>query len=472
MNAAREPTTSGGSDMAAERAPGDPRRRDSARTVAITALIGVRLSVPQRLRRLAVAGAAVLLALLLLFAGNSALWQQALAFIGIGSAATDDGANRYYLAVDVLWASVTLDGRSIRRPIIGTDPPLTLARGRHQIGWQAPPFESRSCGLSIPHVAADTCLVSGPLDFGPRLGQARLVALHESLASLAPAGRAAAVMTVQDALDAEPSGDIVRPGEAYLTRAGPVVATEPLRATLRLQLDTGDDPATRCQLTLTSAALVPCTIAGQDCRQFCALPFGLRIPEAGISPEAGRYDAWLVWGLVRETWDYTTLGGQPIARDQPLDDGPAVTADHVLLLALEWNHGAWFAVPLVTPGGGEYTAGSDAPTIAQAPVCAAALDLFAALQPVGAYTWLRISSGNSGVAGCVIVAGVGSPPTAATPGAAFEGDGAYYLERFGLLYALNVAAHRLHGDLPLGGPLQQQAARLILSGQAWPIAKA
>lgn len=442
----------------------------TARAQVRVASFAMRLSAPQRLRRLGVAGAAVLLALILLFAGNSALWQQALAVTGIGSFASGAGANRYYLAVDVLWASVTLDGHALHRPVIGSDPPLALARGRHRIGWQAPPFAPRICTLSVPHaVAGDTCPVSSALDFGPRWGQAHLVALHESLADLPPVGRTILVATVQNALDAEPVSDLVRPGETYFTRAGPATAKQSLRATLRLQLDTGDDPATRCQLTLTSAALVPCALDGQDCRQFCALPFGLRIPEAGIAPEAGRYDAWLVWGLVRSVWDYTTLSGQPVAMDQPIDADPGATADHILLLALEWSHGAWFAVPLVTPGGAEYAAESDTPAVAQDPACAAALDLLAALQPPDVHTWLRLRSGISSVAGCVIVAGVGLPPQAsATPGVAFEGNGAYYLERFGVLYALNVAAHRLHADLPLASPLQQRAAQLILSGGTWP----
>ena len=465
MSAAPDPIPDADDDAPADTASGDTPT--STRAVTRTPSFAERLSGPQRLRRVGVATAAVLLALILLFAGNSALWQQALAFAGLMSPAST-ATNRYYLAVDVLWATVTLDGRPLRRPIIGSDPPLALRPGRHQIGWQATPFESQICTLSVPHAAADTCPVSGLADFGPRWGHAHLVALHESLANLSRADRATVVTTVQDALDAEPSGDIVQPGEAYLTRAGPVRTGQPLRATLRLQLDTGDNPSTRCQLTLTSAALTPCVLAGQDCHQFCALPFDLRIPEAGIAPDAGRYDAWLVWGLVRAAWDYTTLAGQPVASDQPLDSGLAAGADHILLLALEWSHGAWFAVPLVTPGGAEYSAGSDTAAIAQDPVCAGALDHFAVLQPAESYTWLRVRSGVSNVAGCVIVDGVGSPPAArATPGVAFEGDGAYYLERFGILYALNVAAHRLHADLPLGGALQQQAAKLILSGGTW-----
>ncbi len=467
MSAAPDPTTSAADGATSDAEPGGPPA--AARAVASTLPFAARLSGPQRLRRVAVAGAAVLLALILLFAANSALWQQALAVAGIGSPSLR-AADRYYLAVDVLWASVTLDGRALRRPVIGSDPPLALAPGRHRIGWQAPPFLAQSCTLTVPRpTASDTCPVSGMLDFGPRWGHARLITLRESLASLPPVGRTILIATVQNALDAEPSGDIVRPGEAYVTRDGLVTTTQPLRATLRLQLDTGDDPATRCQLSLTSAALGPCVLDGQDCRQLCALPFGLRIPEAGIAPDAGRYDSWLVWALVRVTWDYTTLAGQPVATDQPLDADPGAAADHILLLALEWSHGAWFAVPLVTPGGAEYTAGSDAPTVAQDPACAAALDLLAALQPPDVHTWLRLRSGISSVAGCVIVAGVGSPPQAsATPGAAFEGNGAYYLERFGVLYALNVAAHRLHADLPLAGPLQRQAAQLILSGGSWP----
>lgn len=466
MSAAPDPMSDADGDAPAEIASGDAPA--SGRAVAGTLSFARRLSVPQRLRRLGVASAAVLLALIVLFAGDSALWQQALALAGLTSPASA-AANRYYLDAGVPWASVTLDGRPLRRPIIGSDPPLVLKPGHHRIGWQAPPFEPQGCTLSVPHAPADTCSVSGLSDFGPRWGKAHLVALHESLANLSPSQRTMVITTIQDALDAEPSGDMVQPGETYLTRAGPATAAQPLHATLRLQLDTGDDPGTRCQLGLTSAALTPCVLGGQDCRQFCALPFDLRIPEAGIAPDAGPYDAWLVWGLVRAAWDYTTLAGQPVARNQPLDDGSATGADHILLLALAWSHGAWFAVPQVTPGGAEYSAGSDTASVAQDPVCAGALDRFAALLPVESYTWLRVRSGVSDVAGCVIVDGVGSPPQArATPGVAFEGDGAYYLERFGILYALNVAAHRLHADLPLGSALQQQAAQLILSGGTWP----
>src|SRR5215470_5940680 len=81
------------------------RSLSAARATVSVVLFASRPSAPQRLRRLGVAGTAVLLALILLFAGNSALWQQALAVTGIGSSAARVSANRYYLAVDVLWAS-------------------------------------------------------------------------------------------------------------------------------------------------------------------------------------------------------------------------------------------------------------------------------------------------------------------------------------------------------------------------------
>src|SRR5258706_3979986 len=187
--------------------------------------LGPRLSPRARLRRLAISMAAVLLALLVVFAGLPALRQDALALL-IAPTPTPTlrslpGADTFYFRTTPPWVTVLVDGRPLDRvPVVDEQPapsppvssyasdrptptpippadtlprPLRLAPGRHTIEWRGAPFLTQRCTLPVPVPFLYTPRGSQACLFQPYLGSppGYLVQRRESLATLPPEQRAA-----------------------------------------------------------------------------------------------------------------------------------------------------------------------------------------------------------------------------------------------------------------------------------------
>src|SRR5215469_11876128 len=175
-----------GSDLRAQ-----PDSATASRSMLATRRPRLTLTPRQRMRRLIVAGSAVLLALLILIVAVPGLGTGAdswlAGFVPTPTATLPPGTDRFYFIASVPDLQLSLDGHPVSPlPRIGTDPPLVLARGPHRLAWQEAPFLPQSCLLSVPFGVNDTCGTPIPVPVPlPRQASvmASIMLLRESLAS-------------------------------------------------------------------------------------------------------------------------------------------------------------------------------------------------------------------------------------------------------------------------------------------------
>lgn len=142
--------------------------------------------------------------------------------------------------------TVTVDGHPItlttRQGFPYSEAKAThLSRGMHRIIWQAPPFLSRTCIISVPPLASELCNYessNNPTD----PSATRLLTFNASLADLPAAQQTALKQTIQATLNTLQSTAMVQSGEHYLYAPPDSVATgkvaaQPMNATLSLHLD-------------------------------------------------------------------------------------------------------------------------------------------------------------------------------------------------------------------------------------------
>ena len=204
----------------------------------------------------------------------------------------------------------------------------------HRIIWQAPPFLSRTCIISVPPLASELCNYessNNPTD--PTA--TRLITFNASLADLPGAQQTAMKQAIQGALNTLQSTASVQPGEHYLyappnSSATGKVATQPLNATLSLHLDANPASQKACPNYGDT-----CTFEGQNCLQLCSSPYG--------TPVKGVQLGWNVIALFYPTWTYTTQSGQVVAQNQPDTNDPVAGEDHSIPLSLTWNGAKWHA---------------------------------------------------------------------------------------------------------------------------------
>ncbi|HEY7358947.1 MAG TPA: hypothetical protein VH590_20830 [Ktedonobacterales bacterium] len=120
-----------------------------------------RLSPRARARRVALVASAFLALAVVILASQAATRNQVVGFvqqfIPTPTPTLAPGADRFYIAADVPWITVALDGQPIALPRIGVDAPLRLARGHHLLIWAAEPFQPQQCSLDIPATPASSC---------------------------------------------------------------------------------------------------------------------------------------------------------------------------------------------------------------------------------------------------------------------------------------------------------------------------
>jgi hypothetical protein len=357
------------------------------------------------------------------------------------------GADRFYIATDVPWAKVTLDGRPIALPRIGVDAPLQLARGRHVLAWTAAPFQPQQCFLSVPPTTGPSCFVSDQVRQGQSGLLAQVVVLGESLTTLPAKERQMLLQTTQAALSG--FSDTVRPGETYfLDHPGGDITTRALvRATLHMQVQT--DNASSCTVSLLDGQN-NCTIGKEVCATFCTVPWQYRQAETS-APER---QEWLTFGTIHSSWDYADANGKLIAGDQPVDTGRAAAVDQLVLLRIAWNGAAWQVQPLFGPQQGMpiFLYGTQ---VADDPGCLAAEDIFTPHQI--SFAWLHFISGPNPAAGCLVETTFGSPGSIQPP----HGPIQEYLIRFGAFIAVNTLAQQVNAQWVPPDAYEQQLARQL-----------
>lgn len=367
---------------------------------------------------------------------------------GLAPAPTlEPGSNLFYIATSPGWGSISIDGQTLSHlPVMGVDQPLQLSPGVHQVAWQAVPFPTQHCILVVPpDVTTTRCLANDKVPVPKHQDlTAFVLTFSASTAMLPDAQQAALFQAAQAMLDTLQATETVQPGEQYVDlQASHFVtsATQPLRAALHFQLDTNSSAACQGEFIGTFNA---CSNQGQDCHLFCAQ----QVSSLAFTPQR-----WDVFAVIRPTWDYTTLSGQVVARNQP-DAPDNAGTEYIISLSITWGGSRWHVS----------THSPNNPPLVD-PACAAVsgrIPYNANLQseesnPSIAIYW-QFAAGPDHAAGCLAEAfqtpeilGAGNTPRPI----------AYCLYRFGVFVAVDAAAHRYWPGLPVADSYEQSTAKQL-----------
>jgi hypothetical protein len=369
-------------------------------------------------------------------------------------------AHAVYIEPSVPWATVSVDGRRLPHiPPWGSASALYLTAGTHHLVWRAAPFDPMTCTISRPGRPSDTCSHEEVVDGATPGVIATDVLFQPSLTSLSMRRRGDLIAVIQRAMDAQTATETVQPGERYVGASGSLplalsarepVATTPMVARLRLRLVSDFDGAQTCHIEFSES----CEQGGQDCRYLCTL---------SGTPNG---DVWQAPAIVRGLWTFATPAGQSIVADAPDGLSGAGTA---VLLRLRWTGAAWqvalayFQPALPSPG---YTlppaqlGGYPGCTWLQTELDAQVFALHGG-DPGQQLTW-RVAAGPPGASGCLAI-GASAGVAAASVGAPLQG--AYLLQRFGVILAANDLAHQRWPYLPLASPYARQLATTLAATQ-------
>ncbi len=407
----------------------------------------------QHLLRVSVTVAIVGVALFIILAKSAPLYRWLPGLTPAPSAPANTsilpGGDSFYIDASPLWGRLSIDGNPLKHvPIWGKDGPVRLTPGQHHITWQAEPFQPLHCTVSVPVDHSDTChyMSTQEYNFGPT--QVKIVPnswqlmLYDSLATLSPGQRNALTQATQAALDTEQSTETVYPGERYVHIQGKRIvdiARQPLLATLHFQLDTGG-PNSSCAQNPGQCSF-PIGMTGfqaQNCLLFCTLR------EQGVY---SKDNSWSAIAIVNSLWDYTTLDGHTVFRNQPVViPGMAPTFG---LIKITWVEGNWHVVI-----GDSHLACISAENIA-----------VNMLQSSGGGFGLATTSGVVNADGCLIRLQMNqNTPTPTLD----SSDTVYLLYRFGVTLAANNQAHHLWPQLPMADAYERSLAQQLIATFAIP----
>ncbi|HLZ24503.1 MAG TPA: hypothetical protein VKQ30_20505 [Ktedonobacterales bacterium] len=337
----------------------------------------------------------------------------------VPSATLAAGEDTFYMVNGVPWGSLRVDGKQIDVVYSQQDPTfVTLAIGHHTIEYDAPPFPTLRCMVSMPAAKADSCplfsLSRGTLNNGI-LDTNRGLDLGATLAHLPPDLLQALINTAEGSLAAPVGTATVPVGGRYQGANGKVaVATEPLQAQAFYSLN-------------TNAAV---GMSGTSCAILCDIPF-----ESG-GPGNGR--GWIITGNVVPTWRYTDSSKTTVQlpAHPPMPDGVASSqqgeVDELKYFSVTWES-AWRVTSLSS------TIGAD-------PGCFGAMNTVQALATsaitTSGFSSTEIIAPNLADGCLMAIRGIDGNNNQA-------GKSLWFLYRFGLLFAANPAAHQIFAKLPV-----------------------
>jgi hypothetical protein len=368
----------------------------------------------------------------------------------------------YYFGLDAHppWGSLSVDGKRAALFSRGAYTLFSLPPGQHTLTWHAAPFVPQQCRLSVPLGSGhDTCQfpAEAPSLDGKISASIRFPA---NLSMLSAVQRTALIQAAQAVLNRQQSSETVRLGEVYAqtpetagtnTRSCTVLeraalcfaaAHQPLRAALRLQLDTGPSPDAPC-------ANGACDSGNQDCRLFCDVP---AFAESNITLSPAVWQASI---LVQLLWQFTTRDGRVVEENQA--DSFILGQQNALPVPLNitWNGMGWGVTPTSQSGSFE----------SNDPVCQAAVGdmstlVFASTPP---NIELQVVSGPTYASGCLIKISLRSGSNGASTPTTTASRVAYVIQRFGVLLAVNAMAHRLWPFLPVADAYTQHIAQQLIT---------
>lgn len=365
----------------------------------------------------------------------------------------------YRLDASPPWGALFVDGQAVSVASNRSYPLFSLTRGQHTLLWRADPFPPQQCTLVVPVGSGiDTC--KHPPIPPASIGTDWYISFPTDVTLLSPRLRAALLTATQAAFDRQQSSETVHEGELYAqtNEAGQpdmpscrvlqtavlclANAHQPLRATLRLQLDATISPFIYCDAGA-------CSSEGQNCHLFCN-PFGYSAPDLPVSTTR-----WLAYAYMQLFWQFSTFQGQVIADNQTDTFIRGQQNDSFVPLDITWNGKQW-GVSIATF--------DDYDVNARNPVCAAAMnDLYnlanAAPAPPTLNTVISMNpvQGTTFASGCLIEFKLqkrdsGGP----TPAPSLVAD---VMQRFGVLLAVNDVAHRLFPFLPVANAYEKLLAQ-------------
>lgn len=367
--------------------------------------------------------------------------------------------DHFYIESDVPWTEVRLDGTRVSVSRAGDKTSLYVGPGKHSIIWEAVPFRPQRCTFTIPISFAFPCASALEVVRNPdRVPNAQVFLLHEPLFTLAPDEQQALMGAAQRALDTRAGRAAIQPGELYFTeQSGATTARQLLYGDLHLALQV-DAMSSRppCSLNLFSTTPT-CAFSEDNCQRLCSI--SQSSAQQLVGTKVSEQD-WVVLAVVMPTWTYSLPQGNAIATNQPIDAGAAAVTGQFLILAIRYTAPDWHVVPLFGPDVIAPLAQTLVGTDLIDPACAAARDLFVAgstADESAHYAQVRLASGPDPSDGCLVVATLRSAGGTPTP----SGPTAYFLERCGVLYAVNSQAHEISPYLPQANEDEQRIAEQL-----------
>jgi hypothetical protein len=360
--------------------------------------------------------------------------------------------NDFYLLPNPPGVTVWLDGLPLQSLPEPGGQPLILASGHHTLEWLPGwfPFQDLACVVSVPPAGSDTCVLlpgyalpAALIPAGVSPIYLEVIETRESLATLLTGQASVLTGAIQQALDTRTATATIAVGEHFYAPDSNgsyrvMVATQPLRATLRLLLRGPGSPG---GCSPPQGAVQPCRAPGQDCSAICTL-LNPSLQLSGLT--------WPAGVVISTDWTYTTLGGQSLV--QHVGD-PGLNA-HLAVTLLDWYGPQWSVTPIVghrmnVPESDDALCDPARNWLASGPLA----PLLAATEGTPEPTFQYASAGEL-TDGCVVSLTKYEPTVTGQ-----EGPPALFLERFGVLLAVNDAAHGLWPELP-----RADAAEVALAG--------
>jgi hypothetical protein len=372
------------------------------------------------------------------------------------------GTDQFYFQPAPPWVTVWVDGKRLSNPPLagGTAAPVRLAPGTHHMEWRGAPFSTHRCTVVAPvpfiyRPGRDSC------DIQPFLGgpAGYVLQYRESLGALSSSQQSALQAAIQGGLRAASVTATMPAGHVYLvpqseSPSGYQLATAPAARLATFTLDFDINPSVTEPCALSGGTAQPCRFPDQDCQLLCtAAPF-----------LGADNSAWLVAFQAHESWALATADGAPAGT---VAGGP-FASDVLVLARVTWDGALWHAALVFGHAAGG--------ALADDVVCGPARD------------WLAEGAAVLGAAGGPLVGG-GPELTGEDPaGVRYVSDGnptdgcavsvppnvlafepqpmvtqpMTFLLRFGMLLAVNDAAHQALPQLPMASAAERAIAYGLL----------
>jgi hypothetical protein len=420
-----------------------------------------RLTARQRLLQLS-ATAAIILVVLVTLVGTYAPARSVIVGTFYHPTPTlPPGADLFYVETNPPWGHIYMDGKLLPRlPVVGEGTPIQLDRSQHKVSWVADPFETQTCTVTVPPVIDDNSCHFNRTAATPSGAVAWVISFTPSLANLRPDRRTALIDTIQQQINQGVEPQILHPGEMYAVDSSDqrfATAREPMQATLHFNLMT-QPGAGRCTIYgfvgFYNQEGGSCSFMQQDCHLLCNISQFSSLPGEA---------AWQAMGVVRASWEYATLDGKRVLRDQPDSTARARGYGHFVPLQITWDGKQWH-VGAILSGIHLLSRLYNLELLIDDLACASMRDEIrmndqyrSAVLENSIAIWTYYSDQGAGI-DCVAQITPNNQHTDQPKGT----QPAYLLHRFGIVVAVNDAARKLWPGIPVADVYEKDVALQLL----------